>query len=220
MHGGVSRKKLHIDNPKAVAKGCSNLSRHIRNTGHFGIPVVVAINRFAEDSPAEIEAIRKHCEALNVEAIDCTHWSDGGKGAQALARHVVTLCETGHSQFRTLYDDDLPLWDKIEKIAQLLYGAEEVIADQKVRNQIKNLQRRYGHFPICMAKTQYSFSTDPSLRGAPSHHSVPLSEVRLANGAGFIVVVCGDIMTMPGLPRNPAANGISLDHEGEIQGLF
>ena len=220
MHGGVSRKKLHVDNPKAVAKGCSNLSRHIRNTGHFGIPVVVAINRFAEDSPAEIEAIRKHCEALNVEAIDCTHWSDGGKGAQALARHVVTLCETGHSQFRTLYDDDLPLWDKIEKIAQLLYGAEEVIADQKVRNQIKNLQRRYGHFPICMAKTQYSFSTDPSLRGAPSHHSVPLSEVRLANGAGFIVVVCGDIMTMPGLPRNPAANGISLDHEGEIQGLF
>jgi len=155
-----------------------------------------------------------------VEAIDCTHWSDGGKGAQALARQVVTLCKTGHSQFRTLYDDDLPLWDKIEKIAQLLYGAEEVIADQKVRNQIKNLQRRYGHFPICMAKTQYSFSTDPSLRGAPSHHSVPLSEVRLANGAGFIVVVCGDIMTMPGLPRNPAANGISLDQEGEIQGLF
>jgi formate--tetrahydrofolate ligase len=220
MHGGVSKKKLHIDNPKAVAKGCSNLSRHIRNTGHFGIPVVVAINRFSDDSPAEIEAIRKHCEALNVEAIDCTHWSDGGKGAQALARQVVTLCETGRSQFRTLYDDDLPLWDKIEKIAQLLYGAEEVIADQKVRNQIKNLQRRYGHFPICMAKTQYSFSTDPSLRGAPSHHSVPLSEVRLANGAGFIVVVCGDIMTMPGLPRNPAANAISLDHEGEIQGLF
>jgi formate--tetrahydrofolate ligase len=220
MHGGVNRNHLQQENTAAVDKGCSNLARHIRNTGSFGIPVVVAINRFSEDTASEIEIIRQHCQSLNVEAIDCTHWADGSLGAEALARHIVSLSEAGHSQFRTLYDDDLPLWNKIEHIAQSLYGADEIIADQKVRNQIKHLQSEYGHFPICMAKTPYSFSTDPSLRGAPSHHSVPIREVRLANGAGFIVVVCGDIMTMPGLPRNPAANGISLNNDGEIEGLF
>jgi formate--tetrahydrofolate ligase len=220
MHGGIKKNKLKTKNVQAVAKGCANLARHIRNMGHFGLPVVVAINRFDDDAQSEIDEIRTHCEALNVEAIDCTHWSEGGAGAETLARAVVTLSDTSHSQFRTLYEDDLPLWDKIERIAQSLYGADDVIADQKVRNQIKALQVRYGHFPICMAKTQYSFSTDPNLRGAPSHHSVPIREVRLANGAGFIVVVCGDIMTMPGLPRHPAANNIRLNDTGEVEGLF
>jgi formate--tetrahydrofolate ligase len=220
MHGGIKKNKLKTKNVQAVAKGCANLARHIRNMGHFGLPVVVAINRFDDDAQSEIDEIRTHCEALNVEAIDCTHWSEGGAGAETLARAVVTLSDTSHSQFRTLYEDDLPLWDKIERIAQSLYGADDVIADQKVRNQIKALQVRYGHFPSCMAKTQYSFSTDPNLRGAPSHHSVPIREVRLANGAGFIVVVCGDIMTMPGLPRHPAANNIRLNDTGEVEGLF
>lgn len=220
MHGGIKKNKLKTKNVQAVAKGCANLARHIRNMGHFGLPVVVAINRFDDDAQSEIDEIRTHCEALNVEAIDCTHWSEGGAGAETLARAVVTLSDTSHSQFRTLYEDDLPLWDKIERIAQSLYGADDVIADQKVRNQIKALQVRYGHFPICMTKTQYSFSTDPNLRGAPSHHSVPIREVRLANGAGFIVVVCGDIMTMPGLPRHPAANNIRLNDTGEVEGLF
>jgi len=220
MHGGIKKNKLKTKNVQAVAKGCANLARHIRNMGHFGLPVVVAINRFDDDAQSEIDEIRTHCEALNVEAIDCTHWSEGGAGAETLARAVVTLSDTSHSQFRTLYEDDLPLWDKIERIAQSLYGADDVIADQKVRNQIKALQVRYGHFPICMAKTQYSFSTDPNLRGAPSHHSVPIREVRLANGAGFIVVVCGDIMTMPRLPRHPAANNIRLNDTGEVEGLF
>jgi len=181
---------------------------------------VVAINRFTDDTEEEMDQIRRHCQALNVEAIDCTHWADGSAGAENLARAVVDLCESGQAQFRTLYDDALPLWEKIDQIAQNLYGADEIIADQKVRNQIKALQREYGHFPICMAKTQYSFSTDPSLRGAPSHHTVPIREVRLANGAGFIVVICGEIMTMPGLPRKPAANDIHLNSEGEIEGLF
>ena len=220
MHGGVAKRNLKAENVHAVDKGCANLSRHIRNMGYFGLPVVVAINRFDDDTQAEIDEIRKHCASLNVDAIDCTHWSDGGVGAEALAKAVVTLSESHHAQFRTLYEDDLPLWDKIESIAQNLYGADEIIADQKVRNQIKALQTHYGHFPICMAKTQYSFSTDPRLRGAPNHHSVPIREVRLANGAGFIVVICGDIMTMPGLPRTPAANNIRLNDYGEVEGLF
>jgi formate--tetrahydrofolate ligase len=220
MHGGVAKQNLKAENVHAVDKGCANLSRHIRNMGYFGLPVVVAINRFDDDTQAEIDEIRKHCASLNVDAIDCTHWSDGGVGAEALAKAVVTLSESHHAQFRTLYEDDLPLWDKIESIAQNLYGADEIIADQKVRNQIKALQTHYGHFPICMAKTQYSFSTDPRLRGAPNHHSVPIREVRLANGAGFIVVICGDIMTMPGLPRTPAANNIRLNDHGEVEGLF
>lgn len=220
MHGGVAKNKLDTPDPEAVDKGCSNLNRHIRNMGYFGLPVVVAINRFTDDTEEEMDQIRRHCQALNVEAIDCTHWADGSAGAENLARAVVDLCESGQAQFRTLYDDALPLWEKIDQIAQNLYGADEIIADQKVRNQIKALQREYGHFPICMAKTQYSFSTDPSLRGAPSHHTVPIREVRLANGAGFIVVICGEIMTMPGLPRKPAANDIHLNSEGEIEGLF
>ena len=220
MHGGVTKNNLKGEDVAAVDKGAANLSRHIRNMGYFGLPVVVAINRFDDDTQAEIDEIRKHCAALNVDAIDCTHWSQGGAGAEALANAVVSLSESSQAQFRTLYEDDLPLWDKIERIAQNLYGADEIIADQKVRNQIKALQKRYGHFPICMAKTQYSFSTDPRLRGAPNHHSVPIREVRLANGAGFIVVVCGDIMTMPGLPRSPAANAIRLSNDGDIEGLF
>ena len=220
MHGGIKKNKLKTENVQAVRKGCANLVRHIRNMGHFGLPVVVAINRFDDDAQSEIDEIRRHCEALNVEAIDCTHWSQGSAGAETLARAVVPLSETSHSQFRTLYEDNLPLWDKIERIAQTLYGADEIIADKKVRNQIKALQTRYGHFRICMAKTQYSFSTDPNLRGAPSHHSVPIREVRLANGAGFIVVICGDIMTMLGLPRHPAANHIRLNGDGEVEGLF
>jgi len=220
MHGGIKKNNLKGENIQAVSKGCANLARHVRNMGHFGLPVVVAINRFDDDEQSEIDEIRRHCEALNVEAIDCQHWSQGSAGAEALAHAVVGLSDASHSQFRTLYEDGLPLWDKIESIAQNLYGADEIIADQKVRNQIKALQARYGHFPICMAKTQYSFSTDPNLRGAPNHHSVPIREVRLANGAGFIVVICGDVMTMPGLPRLPAANNIRLNDLGDVEGLF
>ena len=220
MHGGVDKNNLGDENVEAVNAGCTNLARHIRNVGQFGVPVVVAINHFVNDTPAEIEAIREQCQHLGVEVFECTHWANGGAGAEDLARHVVALAEGGTSQFRTLYDDDMPLWDKIEHIAIQLYGAEEVIADKKIRDQVRTLQENYGHFPICMAKTQYSFSTDPSLRGAPLHHAVPIREVRLASGAEFIVVICGDIMTMPGLPRVPAANSIRLNEQGQIEGLF
>ena len=220
MHGGIKKNHLKGENAQAVGKGCANLARHIRNMGHFGLPVVVAINRFDDDEQSEIDEIRRHCDALNVEAIDCRHWSEGSAGAEALAHAVVALSNTHHSQFRTLYDDDLPLWDKIECIAQNLYGADEIIADQKVRNQIKVLQARYGHFPICMAKTQYSLSDNPKLLGRPTGFTVTIRELRPSIGAGFIVALTGDVMTMPGLPKKPAALSMDIDENGVAQGLF
>ena len=186
----------------------------------FGVPAIVAINRFPADADDEIQAIVKLCKNVNVDAIECNHWSDGGAGTEDLATSLVKLVDAGKGQFQPLYDDSLSLWEKIEQIAKKIYGAEEVIADKKVRQLIKQYQKDYGHFQICMAKTQYSFSTDPNLMGAPSHHVVPIREVRLATGAEFLVVVCGNIMTMPGLPVNPSAHDIHLDELGQIEGLF
>ena len=220
MHGGVGKDGLGSENVDAVKKGCENLARHIRNVKSFGVPAVVAVNRFTADTDAEVAAIVKAGKELGDEVVECTHWADGGAGAEDLARHVADLVE-GPSQFAPIYDDAMPLWDKVKTIATKLYGADEVIADKKVRKQFADFQSGgYGHLPVCMAKTQYSFSTDPNLKGAPSGHVVPIREVRLSAGAGFIVVICGDIMTMPGLPRVPAANSIFLNDEGLIEGLF
>ena len=220
MHGGVGKDGLGSENVDAVKKGCENLARHIRNVKSFGVPAVVAVNRFTADTDAEVAAIVKAGKELGDEVVECTHWADGGAGAEDLARHVADLVE-GPSQFAPIYDDAMPLWDKVKTIATKLYGADEVIADKKVRKQFADFQSGgYGHLPVCMAKTQYSFSTDPNLKGAPSGHVVPIREVRLSAGAGFIVVICGDIMTMPGLPRVPAANSIFLNDDGLIEGLF
>ncbi|MFQ5765943.1 MAG: formate--tetrahydrofolate ligase, partial [Rhodospirillales bacterium] len=220
MHGGVGKDELGNENAEAVKKGCGNLARHIRNVKAFGVPAVVAVNRFTADADAEIAAIREAAQDLGTEIIECTHWAEGGKGAEALAHHVVELVDKNTGQFAPIYDDDMALWDKARTIATKLYGADDVIADKKVRNQFAELQETYGTLPVCMAKTQYSFSTDPNLKGAPSGHVVPIREVRLSAGAGFLVVVCGEIMTMPGLPRVPAANSIHLNDEGLIEGLF
>ncbi|MCT8974737.1 formate--tetrahydrofolate ligase [Microbaculum marinisediminis] len=221
MHGGVKKEDLGQENVDAVKKGLANLGRHIRNVGQFGVPAVVAINAFTSDTEAEFRAVEDYCTELGVEAIPCTHWADGGKGTEALAKKVVELSDSGRSQFRPLYDDDLPLWDKVRTIARSIYAAEDIVADKAVRDQFRQLQDQgFGHFPICMAKTQYSFSTDPNLKGAPTGHVVAIREVRLSAGAEFIVVITGEIMTMPGLPRVPAANSIRLDEAGNVVGLF
>ena len=221
MHGGVAKTDLTNEDVDALKLGCKNLGRHIRNLGKFGVPVVVAINRFTSDTDAECEAIRDFCRDLGVEAVDSTHWADGGAGATDLAERVVDLCSRDAAQFRTLYSDELSLWDKAQRIARELYGAEDIIADKKVRDQFREFEAMgYGHYPVCMAKTQNSFSTDPLLLGAPTGHHVPIREIRLAAGAEFIVVICGAIMTMPGLPRKPAADNIRVDAEGKITGLF
>ncbi|WP_366555283.1 formate--tetrahydrofolate ligase [Aquibaculum sediminis] len=221
MHGGVAKEDLGKENVEAVKKGCSNLARHLRNVKSFGVPAVVAINRFITDTDAEMEVVRQAVKELGSEAVVCSHWAEGSKGTEELAQKVVALVESGTDQFAPLYDDEMPLWEKIETIATHLYGASEVQADKSVRNRIRELQETgYGHLPICMAKTQYSFSTDPNLKGAPLHHSLTVREVRLSAGAEFVVAICGDIMTMPGLPRVPAANSIHLDAEGRIEGLF
>ncbi len=220
MHGGVGKDELGSENMDAIKKGCANLARHIRNVKAFGVPTVVAVNRFTADTDAEVQAIQEATKDLGAEIIECTHWADGGAGAENLAKHVADLVDKNKSQFAPIYDDNMPLWDKVKTIATKLYGADEVIADKKVRDQFANLQENYGHLPVCMAKTQYSFSTDPNLKGAPSGHAVPIREVRLSAGAGFLVVVCGEIMTMPGLPRVPAANSIYLNDDGLIEGLF
>ncbi len=221
MQGGVAKTDLGEENVEALKVGCKNLERHIRNLGKFGVPVTVAINRYTADTDAEVEVVRGYSGKYGVKAIECTHWANGGAGATELAEKVVELCDTGAAQFRTLYDDDLTLWQKTATIAKEMYGAEDIIADKKVRNEFARLEREgRGVYPICMAKTQYSFSTDPNLLGAPSGHHVKIREVRLAAGAEFLVVVCGDIMTMPGLPRVPAANAIRVNDEGRIEGLF
>ncbi len=221
MQGGVAKTELGAENVAALKDGLKNLGRHLRNLAQFGVPVVVGVNRFTADTDAEVQVVQEYCETFGVHAINCTHWADGGAGATELAKHVVELAESGAAQFRTLYRDELPLWEKAKRIATHIYGADDIIADKKVRDQFAQYQDAgYGHYPVCMAKTQYSFSTDPNLLGAPEGHVVPIREVRLAAGAEFIVIVCGAIMTMPGLPRVPAANAIGVNSEGRIEGLF
>lgn len=220
MNGGVAKADLGAENVAAVEAGCANLARHIANMKKFGVPVVVAINRFTADTEDEIAAVRAAAEAQGVEAVLCTHWAEGGAGTEALAEKIVALTERP-SQFAPLYPDDMPLFEKIETIATRIYHASDVYADQKILNQLRDWEAAgYGNLPICVAKTQYSFSADPTLRGAPSGHTLPIREVRLSAGAGFVVVICGEIMTMPGLPRHPAAETIGLDAEGRITGLF
>lgn len=220
MHGGVAKEDLKGENVEAVRKGAENLKRHIENVRKFGIQPVVAINRFITDTDAEMRAVMEIAESAGTRAFPCTHWADGGKGTEELARHVVELCESGKADFKPLYPDEMPLWDKIKTIATNLYGAADISADASVRGQLKDFEAAgYGHLPICMAKTQYSFSTNPNLRGAPSGHVVPVREVILSAGAEFIVAVCGEIMRMPGLPRVPSAEQIYLDEKGLIQNL-
>ncbi len=221
MHGGVDMKELGSENVEALADGCDNLVRHIENVKSFGVPVVVGINRFITDTDAEIAKVKEVCAANGVTAVESTHWENGGAGAEELAREVVELVDNGHANFAPLYPDDMPIWQKIKTVATRLYRADDIIADQKVRDEIQRLQDSgYENFPVCIAKTQYSFTTDPLRKGAPINHVLPIREVRLSAGAGFIVVVCGDIMTMPGLPREPAANRININAEGEVAGLF
>ena len=221
MHGGVTKDNLGAENVDAVTKGCKNLKRHIENIKKFGVTVMVAINDYVTDTKDEHAAIIQYCREIGVECRISSHWEKGGKGASELAEEVVKIADSDSSDFKPLYDNKMSLWDKTQFIAQNIYGASEIIADKKVRNQFKKLEDDgFGEYPICMAKTQYSFSTDPLLMGAPSGHDVPVREVRLSAGAEFIVVVCGEIMTMPGLPRVPASEGIDVDDEGLIQGLF
>jgi formate--tetrahydrofolate ligase len=220
MHGGVAKEDLGKENVEALKKGAANLARHIENVKKFGVPPVVAINRFVADTDAELDTVRQICAEFGVEAIECNHWAYGSAGIEKLAHAVVKLCEQ-RSGFTYLYPETMPLWDKVRTIAQSLYGAQGIIADKVVRDRFHELEKMgFGHYPVCMAKTQYSFSTDPNLKGAPSNHVVPVREVRLSAGAEFIVVICGEIMTMPGLPRVPSANSIKLNAKGEVEGLF
>lgn len=221
MNGGVAKDDLGQENVTAVREGCANLGRHIANIKQFGVPAVVAINHFISDTDAEIEVIKAFVAEQGTEAILCKHWAKGSAGSIDLAHKVVQLIEQGQAQYQPLYPDNMSLFEKIETIAQKIYHAGEVVADKKIHDQLKQWEESgYGHLPICMAKTQYSFTADPNVRGAPSGHSLPIREVRLSAGAGFIVAICGDIMTMPGLPRKPAAEVIELNEQGQIEGLF
>jgi len=221
MNGGVAKADLGTENVDAVKKGCANLGRHIANTRGFGVPVVVAINHFFSDTEAEIQAVKDYVASQGSEAILCKHWAQGSAGIEALAHKVVELAESGVANFQPLYPDAMPLFEKIETIAKKIYHAEAVIADTSIRDQLKVWEAAgYSHLPVCMAKTQYSFTTDPNMRGAPTGHSIPVREVRLSAGAGFIVAICGEIMTMPGLPRVPSAEVIRLNEAGEVEGLF
>lgn len=220
MHGGVGKDDLGQENVDAVKAGCVNLERHLRNVKSFGVQTVVAINQFSNDTDAELEAVRETAAKYDAKAIIASHWANGSAGTEELAQHVVSMIDTGASDFKPRYPDEMPLLDKIKTIATKLYDADDISADAKVMKQLETLQKDYGHFPVCMAKTQYSFSTDPNAKGAPSGHTIPVREVRLSAGAEFIVAICGEIMTMPGLPRVPAANSIRLNNSGEIEGLF
>jgi formate--tetrahydrofolate ligase len=222
FHGGVDKAALSTENLAALEKGIANLERHVRNVReHYGLPVVVSINRFTADTDAEIALLQQLMAQSGVPVVLATHWADGGAGAEGVARAVVEAAESGAGSFQFVYDDALPLWDKMKAIATKIYGAADISADAKVRGQIKRLQDDgYGHYPVCVAKTQYSFATDAALRGAPSGHVVNVREVRLAAGAEFVVLVCGDIMTMPGLPKVPSAERIDLDADGKVVGLF
>ncbi len=221
MNGGVKKENLGSENIEAVRKGCANLGRHVLNVKKFGVPAIVAINHFATDTEAEIQTVKDYVATLGAEAVLCRHWAEGSAGIEELAHKVVALAEGGHAQFSPLYPDDMPLFQKIETIATEIYHAGEVIADKQVRDQLHAWEAQgYGNLPVCMAKTQYSFSTDPNLRGAPTGHTVPVREVRLSAGAGFVVVITGEIMTMPGLPSVPSSEKIFLNDEGFIEGLF
>ncbi|HKL63617.1 MAG TPA: formate--tetrahydrofolate ligase [Woeseiaceae bacterium] len=220
MHGGVTEDKLDHENLVAVAKGFDNLARHVENTRSFGVPVVVALNRFSTDTKAEFDMVRQACAELDILCVGCDHWAEGGAGATELAEAVAELVERDGAEFRYGYPDEMPLWDKIRTVAQNIYRAQGIIADQKVRDQIARYQQTgYGRFPVCIAKTPLSFTTDPNVKGIPKNHVVPIREVRLANGAGFLVAICGNIMTMPGLPRRPAARNMRIDADGNIDGL-
>ena len=221
MHGGIAKDDLKHENVAAVAKGCDNLKRHIENIAKFGVPAVVAINRFITDTEAEIQAVMTAAESVGTKAFLCTHWADGGKGTEALAHHIVAVAESGKAGFKPLYPDDMSLRDKVKTIATEIYRAADIACDASVETQFKDLQAAgYGHLPVCMAKTQYSFSTDASKRGAPTGHIVPVRELRLSAGAEFVVVITGDVMTMPGLPKVPSAEVIRLNEQGQIEGLF
>ncbi|RWC23489.1 MAG: formate--tetrahydrofolate ligase [Mesorhizobium sp.] len=221
MNGGVKKEDLGKENVEAVKKGCANLGRHIENIRQFGVPAVVAINHFYSDTDAEIRAMKDYVASMGEEAILCKHWAHGSAGIEELANKVVALAESGSSQFAPLYPDAMPLFEKINTIVQRIYRGSEAIADKSVRDQLHAWEHAgYGHLPVCMAKTQYSFSTDPNLRGAPTGHTVPVREVRLSAGAGFIVVICGEVMTMPGLPKAPSSEKIFLNEMGQIEGLF
>ena len=221
MHGGVAKDELKNENVDALKKGLVNLERHINNTRKFGLPVTIAVNHFITDTEKEMNTLLDFCKTQGVKASKCTHWSNGSEGTKELAKNVAEICEENKNTFKYLYEDKLPLFKKIEKIAQEIYHASEVVADTKTRQQLKDFEDKgYGNLPVCIAKTQYSFSTDPNLKGAPTGHVLPIREVRLSSGAEFIVVVCGEIMTMPGLPRVPAADSIKLNEKGEIEGLF
>ncbi|HRN88162.1 MAG TPA: formate--tetrahydrofolate ligase [Hyphomicrobium sp.] len=221
MHGGVAKDDLKAENAQAVAKGCANLKRHIENVNKFGVPAVVAINRFITDTDAEIQEVMKAAEEMGTRAFMCTHWADGGKGTEALAAHVVEVANSGKAAFKPLYPDSMPLRDKVRTIATEIYRAADISCDSAVEKRFKELEEMgFGHLPVCMAKTQYSFSTDPTKRGAPEGHTVGIRELRLSAGAEFVVVITGEIMTMPGLPRVPAADTIRLNDEGQIEGLF
>ncbi len=221
MHGGVAKDDLKNENIEALKKGLVNLERHVENVKKFGLPVAIAVNHFIKDTDDEVKALVDFCNKLGIKASLCTHWANGGEGTKELASHVADLCEKNENKFKFLYESKTPLFKKIETIAKEIYRADEVIADTKIRDQLKSFEEAgYGELPICVAKTQYSFSTDPNLKGAPTGHSLPIREIRLSSGAEFIVVVCGAIMTMPGLPRIPAADSIKLNKKGEIEGLF
>ncbi len=220
MHGGVKKDDLGTENVAAVSEGCSNLVRHIQNVKSFGVPVTVSINRFITDSDAELQAVKAAAEGEGVKAFIATHWADGGAGTEELAHHVVELADNGTADFQPLYPDDMSLRDKVETVVKKIYGGDGITCEGAIEKRFEELQKDYGHFPVCMAKTQYSFSTDPDLKGAPSGFTVPIRELRLSNGAEFIVAVTGAIMTMPGLPRIPSANNIYLNDDGQIEGLF
>lgn len=221
LHGGVPLKEVNNENLNAVAKGVENLKKHIENIHQFGLPVVVAVNKFVTDTDEEVKTVQSKCDYLGVQVIEANHWAEGGKGAVELAEAVVDLVENHENDFHYLYEDDMPLWDKVKTVAQKIYGADNIQGDQKLRDRFTALETAgYGNLPICMAKTQYSFSTDPTLKGRPTGFDIPLREVRLSAGAGFIVVLAGDVMTMPGLPKKPAAEVIDINENGDIIGLF
>jgi formate--tetrahydrofolate ligase len=221
MHGGVPRNALGAENVEAVRRGIANLARHVENMGKFGLPVVVAVNHFTTDTAAEFDAIHEAMAALGVEAISCTHWANGGAGAEDLARAVMQRIDAGTADYRPLYPLDIPLADKIRTIAREIYRASDIALPDAVAKKLAAFEAAgFGDVPVCIAKTQYSFSADPTVLGAPTGHVLPVREVRLSAGAGFVVAICGDIMTMPGLPRVPAAEAIHLDAAGEIEGLF
>ncbi len=221
MNGGVKKDDLGTEDIEAVKRGCANLGQHIENIRKFGVPAVVAINHFVSDTDAEIQIIKEYVSTQNTEAILCKHWAEGSKGTENLANKVVDVIEAGNAKFTPLYPDEMSLFEKIETVAKEIYRAVEVSADKKIKDQLKLWEEQgYGNLPVCMAKTQYSFTTDPNQRGAPQGHELPIREVRLSAGAGFIVVICGEIMTMPGLPRKPSAESIRINEDGLIDGLF